>query len=63
MPAPTEHKTVQDRILSYAQEIGWSFVSREEAEVRRGNTGGTGAPPSKDLPDAVLRALERLRHR
>jgi len=33
---PSEHKTVQARILKYAQDIGWTFVSREEAEVRRG---------------------------
>ncbi len=36
MPIPTEHKTVQSRILRYAQEIGWFFVPREEAERRRG---------------------------
>ena len=36
MSSPGEHKTVQARILAYAQEIGWSFVSREEAERRRG---------------------------
>lgn len=36
MPAPGEHKTVQARILAYAQEIGWTVVSREEAERRRG---------------------------
>ena len=35
MPTPTEHKTVQARILIYAQEIGWTFVSREQAEQRR----------------------------
>jgi len=33
---PGEHKTVQARILTYAQDIGWNFVPREEAEVRRG---------------------------
>ena len=33
---PGEHKTVQARILAYTQEVGWSFVSREEAEQRRG---------------------------
>lgn len=33
---PTEHKTVQSRILAYAQEIGWRYVPREEAEKRRG---------------------------
>ena len=36
MSKPTEHKTVQARILAYAQEIGWTIVTREEAERRRG---------------------------
>ena len=36
MPTSTEHKTVQTRILAYAQEIGWTIVTREEAEQRRG---------------------------
>ena len=36
MPAPGEYKTVQARILAYAQEIGWTYVPREEAERRRG---------------------------
>jgi hypothetical protein len=36
MPAPAEHKTVQAQILACAQEIGWTYVSREEAERRRG---------------------------
>ncbi|MCZ6804973.1 MAG: HsdR family type I site-specific deoxyribonuclease [Proteobacteria bacterium] len=36
MVKPGEHKTVQARILKYASEIGWAFVSREEAESRRG---------------------------
>ena len=35
MPTPTEHKTVRSRILEYAQEIGWTFVPRVEAERRR----------------------------
>ncbi len=35
MPTPSEHKTVQSRILAYAEEIGWTFVPREEAEKRR----------------------------
>ena len=34
MPAPGEHKTVQARILKYAQEIGWKFVSRGDEEAR-----------------------------
>ena len=36
MPSPGEHKTVQVRILAYAQEIGWTLVPRDEAERRRG---------------------------
>jgi type I restriction enzyme R subunit len=36
MPTPTEHKTVQARILEYAEAIGWTFVSQQEAEQRRG---------------------------
>jgi len=36
MPIPTEHKTVQSRILQYAQETGWIFVPQGEAERRRG---------------------------
>jgi len=33
---PGEHKTVQARILEYAEAIGWTFLSHEEAERRRG---------------------------
>ena len=36
MSKPTEHKTVQARILDYAEAIGWTIVFREEAEQRRG---------------------------
>jgi type I restriction enzyme R subunit len=36
MPKPTEHRTVQSRILKYAEEIGWTFVPKDEAERRRG---------------------------
>ena len=36
MPTPAEHKTVQARILAYAEAVGWTIVSREEAEQRRG---------------------------
>lgn len=35
MPTPGEHKTVQARILAYAEEVGWTFVPRAEAERRR----------------------------
>ena len=36
MPTPGEHKTVQARILEYAEAIDWTIVPREEAERRRG---------------------------
>ena len=36
MPTPSEHKTVQARILKYAQDIGWTIVPRDVAEQRRG---------------------------
>jgi len=36
MSKPGEHKTVQARILKYAEEIGWTVIPREEAETRRG---------------------------
>ncbi len=71
MPTPSEHKTVQARILEYAEAIGWIVVPREEAEKRRGlkelglfsprplgKHGGQGCPPSlffDDLLDAKVR--------
>ncbi|MEG4501415.1 type I restriction endonuclease [Microcoleus sp. F10-C6] len=42
MPKPGEHKTVQSRIITYAQEIGWTFVPREQAETIRGFNNHTG---------------------
>jgi len=36
MPGAGEHKTVQARILKYAQEIDSAYVPRAEAEARRG---------------------------
>ena len=36
MPTPSEHKTVQARILAYAETVGWTIVSREESERQRG---------------------------
>jgi type I restriction enzyme R subunit len=35
MPKPGEPKTVQARILEYAEDIGWTIVPREEAELAR----------------------------
>jgi type I restriction enzyme R subunit len=31
----SEHKTVQNRVLAYAQGMGWGYVPQEEAEARR----------------------------
>jgi type I restriction enzyme R subunit len=36
MPTPGEHKTVQARIIACAEAVGWTVVSREEAQQRRG---------------------------
>jgi type I restriction enzyme R subunit len=47
MAAPSEHKTVQARILQYAQEIGWRFVSRAKAEQRRGFDAGGSTPQER----------------
>ena len=35
MATTGEHKTVQARILKCAQEIGWTFVPRAQAEWQR----------------------------
>lgn len=51
MPRPTEHKSVQARILKYADEIGWSIVSRSDAEERRGFEA-TGVSPREKAKNA-----------
>ncbi|MBN2123451.1 MAG: type I restriction endonuclease subunit R [Deltaproteobacteria bacterium] len=53
MPTPGEHKTVQGRILKYAQDIGWAFVPRSEAEGRRG-FNPDGVSPSEQAAKASL---------
>ena len=53
MPTPSEHKTVQARILHYAQEIGWAFVPRSEAETRRG-FGAASTTPAERARKASL---------
>ena len=53
MPTPTEQKTVQARILKYAQEIGWTIVPQAEAERRRGFKD-TGSSPSERAENASL---------
>lgn len=66
MPRPGEHKTVQARILVYAQAIGWSYVPRGEAEARRGfdhakdtpaEQAAEASPYFDDLLDAQVRKL------
>jgi len=47
MPKPTEHKSVQSRIIKYAGEIGWNFVSQNEAEARRGFDNSAGSPKER----------------
>ena len=47
MSKPTEHKSVQARILKYAQEIGWTFVPQSEAEHRRGFDPSGASPRDK----------------
>jgi type I restriction enzyme R subunit len=60
MPGPSEHKTVQARILEYAEAVGWTFVSQKEAEKRRGIGDskleiGKGSLFFEDLLDAKVR--------
>ncbi|MCD6295670.1 MAG: type I restriction endonuclease subunit R [Deltaproteobacteria bacterium] len=59
MPKPGEHKTVQTRILKYAGEIGWTFVSRKEAEERRG-FDADGVTPQERARNASLYLDELL---
>ena len=35
MPKPGENKTVQQRIIKYAQAIDWTFIKQVEAEKAR----------------------------
>jgi type I restriction enzyme R subunit len=53
MAKPGEHKTVQARILKYAQEIGWTYVSREEAEARRGFDSDAATPEDRARPSSL----------
>ncbi len=52
MPTPSEHKTVQNRILAYAKAIGWTIVPREEVERRRGFD--PDAPPAASAKNRSL---------
>jgi type I restriction enzyme, R subunit len=53
MPKPSEHKTVQARLLRYAQEIGWTFVPQAEAERRR-HFDPDAATPKESARNASL---------
>lgn len=35
---PTEQKSVQQRIIHYATEIGWTYIPRLQSDLRRGET-------------------------
>lgn len=59
MSTPTEHKSVQARILKYAEKIGWTFVSRSEAEERRG-FDRTGVSPREKAKNASWFFTETL---
>jgi type I restriction enzyme R subunit len=65
---PSERKTVQARILTYAREIGWTYVPRSEAEARRGFDHSKAAPAEQaaeaspyfdDLLDVQVRKFNR----
>ena len=47
MSKPTEHKSVQARILKYANEIGWTIVLQGESENRRGFDSSAPSPREK----------------
>ena len=53
MLSPSEHKTVQARILAYAQEIGWRFVPRAEAEARREFDPDGATPEDRARPASL----------
>ena len=54
MPAPSEHKTVQARILHYAQEIGWIYIARDVAEARRGFDPDGATPEDRARPASLF---------
>lgn len=62
MSAPGEHKTVQARILRYAQEIGWTFVPRAEAEARCGFKA-EGVTPAEAVGEERCSSFENWRRR
>lgn len=59
MPKPGEHKTVQARIIKYAEEIGWTFVPRAEADKRRG-LNAAKKPESLYFNDLLYRKVKEF---
>jgi type I restriction enzyme R subunit len=59
MSKPSEHKSVQARILEYAEKIGWKFVVREQAEKCRG-FDPQGVSPRDRAKTASLYFLDTL---
>ena len=53
MSQPGEYKTVQARIIAYAEEIGWTFVPRSEAEARRGFDTDAATPADRARPASL----------
>ena len=49
----TEHKTVQQRILEYANEIGWQIVTQSKAEELR-HFDSSASLPQKELKGSSL---------
>lgn len=49
MSTPNENKSVQSRILKYADDIGWSVVSRSDAETRRGFDASKSTPRERAI--------------
>ncbi len=44
MATPSEHKSVQARIIKYANDIGWTIVKQAEAESRRSFDTSAASP-------------------
>lgn len=56
MNTPTELKSVQQRIIKYATEIGWQYVPREESDKRRGEEASyTTQPYYRDVLTSKLK--------
>ena len=62
MPTLGEHKTVQAYILRYAQEIGWTYVPRNEAEARRGfdPSGATSEERAHKAPNGKIYTMIKV---